>query len=268
MPLVGRCKRDRSGGGALRLEEEQVEVSYRRAVIGVLNDYVKRVLGARLVRVVDELNRLLTARTRLEVGASSNHGARAGLDEIEVVVVARGAKGVIPHQEDNDLAAGGQLDRVIRLRAEAQDVRSDAGRGLKKMQVARGADDGLSLDTRVHIIPAVVNFGFVADGGKVSADGVRRPVQSARRVLRHVARPVVGQAKEAKVIHRDVGVGCQVVHGLLESQVRISVGEEQLSLGSEVVDDLQYRCAFRARPRESAGRAWRGKPLEVTIGRE
>jgi hypothetical protein len=117
VPRRGEERRARRG--ALGLKRKEVQMSWLRLIPYVLHDDAEEILRAG-VDVVDELHGIL--RAALDIRAVGHHPAGALLDQIEIVVIARGAEAVIPRQEDGNLAIRGQLDNVVGLGAEAQDV--------------------------------------------------------------------------------------------------------------------------------------------------
>ena len=99
--VARRREQRRPGGRALGLERKDVQVPRLRRVAHVLHDDAEAIRRAG-VDVVDDLRRILPAA--LHVGAARHDAARALLDEIEVVVVARPAERIVPRQEDRHLA--------------------------------------------------------------------------------------------------------------------------------------------------------------------
>src|SRR5262245_5231557 len=97
-----RGQRPRAVVRALRLEGIQVEELRLRRIPHVLHNDVEEATRA-VVDVVDELDRVL--RAPLDVGAARDDAAARLLDQIEIVIVRRRAEGIVPAEENHDLAA-------------------------------------------------------------------------------------------------------------------------------------------------------------------
>ena len=221
-------------------------------------------LPPRFVKSID-FERVLRAHLRID--AARDDAAAALLHEIQVVVVPRSAERIVPREEDDDLAARRQGDRIVRLAAEAEDVRRVPG-SLKEMRMAGIGDARNRRDVRagVDVAPEIVPGGVVADRRHVRANAVGGIVQRAGRVRRHRTRAVVREPEEPQIVDDDVVGRGEEVDGLIEREVGVAVGERELRARRDVVHDLEQRRPFCAGAGKPARRTRRRQALEIAIG--